>query len=114
MSSRIASTPLDPQALAMMIAGFRKPASGGLPWLNVAAYEKLAEMGADFVDFLGERLHEDVKMQHAILHCRDANALMQLQQAFIRTAIDQYTSQTGRVVGKTNELMAAMMLPTVD
>ncbi len=96
-----------------------KAAEAGFPplpaaWFSTEAIEKLGDMGAEYMDFLAERIREDVRAQHAILHCKDPADLRKVQEDFLRTAADQYAAQTGRMTELTNAFMAALMLPRID
>lgn len=71
---------------------------GALLGANSAWLESLGEMGAEFAGFLAERIKEDVKTQHEILHCRDIEEMQQVQARFMKTAIEQYQAETGKLV----------------
>lgn len=88
----------------------------GLPaaWFSMDAVEKLGDIGAEFMGFLAARIQEDVKTQHALLHCKDPVELRKVQEEFLQTAVDQYSAQAGRMTELTNAFLASMMLPPVD
>ena len=39
-------------------------------WLSTAWIESLADLGSEVTSFVADRIREDVKTQHAILHCK--------------------------------------------
>lgn len=82
--------------------------SGSLPWLHGAAADVLADMGAQWVQFVADRVREDVKTRQAILQCRNAAELAHIQEAFLQKAVDDYTAQTGRMVQGCAGFLTAM------
>ncbi|MCF2870401.1 phasin family protein [Octadecabacter sp. G9-8] len=60
--------------------------------------EAVSEMSAEVVQFVAERIKEDVKTQHEILHCRNAADLQHIQAQFLQKAMDQYQAETGKLV----------------
>ncbi|MCT8328863.1 phasin family protein [Albidovulum sediminis] len=113
-----AQTKADKQTSGQAGAGGQSPMAGftALPagWFSTEAIEKLGDMGAEYMDFLAERIREDVRTQHAILHCKDPADLRKVQEDFLKTAADQYAAQAGRMTELTNAFMAALMLPRID
>jgi hypothetical protein len=69
-----------------------------LTGMNTAWMEALGEMGTEVMTFLADRIQEDVRTQHMLLQCRDAGELQRIQAEFIRTAIEHYTAETGKLV----------------
>lgn len=65
---------------------------------NAAWIESLGKMSAEFASFVAERINEDVKAQHEMMHCHDASELQNIQGQFIQTALDQYQAETGKLV----------------
>lgn len=65
-------------------------AIGATPWL-----ESLTESGR----FIATRLEEDMKAQQALIACRTPEDVLRLQADYFRTALAQYSAETGRVVG---------------
>ena len=66
--------------------------------LGAAFVESMGQLNKEFVRFVGERLQEDVKTQHALMQCRDVGKLSEIQADFIKTAFDQYAAETGTMV----------------
>jgi len=83
-------------------------------WFATDAVEKLGDIGGEFMEFLTERIREDIKTQHAILHCKDAGELRKIQEDFLQTAVNQYSAQAGRMMELANAFLASMMLPRID
>jgi len=87
----------DPNVLNMLrdlqTAGFGTTAMMGTAWV-----EAMSDLGAEFVGFVAERVKEDVKTQHEILHAKDINEIQAIQAKFIQQAVDQYSAETGKMV----------------
>ena len=81
--------------------GFKTMSSMGIAWV-----EALSDMGSEVMSFVADRIKEDVKTQHKMLHCKDLGELQHIQAQFIQTAIDQYTAETGKLVQMSQELYA--------
>jgi len=108
------ATPDPAETWTRFLAAFPTATPGSVPWLNREAAEQMAEMGAEFVQFVSDRIREDVKTQHQLLHCKDAGEVARVQEAFLQTAVDQYTAQTGRMVERSTGLLATVMRGAED
>lgn len=71
---------------------------GPMRWMGTAWLEKMAEMNSEVASFVANRIREDVKTQHALLHCRTAQDLQKEQVAFLEKAFAQYTDETGKLI----------------
>lgn len=65
---------------------------------NTAWFEALSDMGSEVMTFLAERIQQDVDTQHKLLHCKNGHELQKIQAAFIQTALDQYSDETGKLL----------------
>lgn len=83
---------------------------GALTWMGTAWTEAMADLGSEVVSFMAERIREDVKTQHEILHCKTMTELQQAQAAFLERAYVQYTVETGKLVKMGTEVFP--QLPT--
>ena len=80
---------------------FMRPQQSGFGNLmggNAAWIESLGKMSAEFASFVAERINEDVKAQHEMMHCHDASELQKIQGQFVQTALDQYQAETDKLV----------------
>jgi len=92
--------PLD--ALAQLQeAGFGDMAGMSTVWM-----EALSDMGAEVASFVSDRIKEDVKAQHEMLHCKTAAELQHIQAQFIQKAMDQYQGETGKLVEMSTKAFA--------
>ncbi|MBT8457819.1 MAG: phasin family protein [Alphaproteobacteria bacterium] len=80
------------------LVDLQKAGFGGFVSLNAAWLESLGDMGAEFMSFLAERVKEDVKTQHEILHCKDISEAQKIQGDFVQKAIEQYQVETGKLM----------------
>ncbi len=76
---------------------------GTITQLGAAWAETMGELGTEVASFVAERIKEDVKTQHEILHCKDPAELQEIQARFLKTAFDQYTAETGKLVEMSQE-----------
>jgi hypothetical protein len=95
------------EAMAEAMAKFQQMGLKSMQWPGAEWMEKMSEMGSEWMHFLSERMQEDVEFQQKLLACKDASELHKLQADYVQTAIDQYTSETGRII----EMGSAAMTP---
>ncbi len=81
--------------------GFENFSAMGTTWA-----ETMSELGSEVVSFMAERIREDVKTQHEILHCKNIGDLQQIQTRFMQKAFEQYTAETGKLVEMSQTLFA--------
>lgn len=98
------SPEVSPDFRALQTFGFNNMTNFGTAWV-----EALSDMGSEVLTFVADRIKEDVKTQHEILHCDDMAKLQKIQAQFIQTAIDQYTAETGKLI-----TMSQQFLPKTD
>jgi hypothetical protein len=75
----------------------------GPVWLDA-----MMQMNNEIVNFVSERLKEDVKTQSELLHCNDLEGLQQAQLAYLEKAYVHYTVEAGKLIK-----MGMQMIPTV-
>ncbi len=73
-------------------------------WMSTAWLESLADLGSEITSFVAERIREDVKTQHAILHSKSLTELQHVQAQFMQRALDQYSAETGKLVEMSSEI----------
>ena len=88
----------EPADTVSAFADLQKTGFENLMGFGAAWSEAMSEISAEFATFLAERIREDVRTQHKILHCKDVGELQSIQAAFLQTAIDQYQSETGKLL----------------
>lgn len=80
------------------MSALREAGFGNMVGMSAAWFEAVGDMSAEFVSFVAERVKEDVKVQHQILHCKDAAELRHIQSQFLQKAVDQYQAETGKLI----------------
>ncbi|MFC3117953.1 phasin family protein [Jhaorihella thermophila] len=70
---------------------FRRCHGWGAEWAGAAG-----RMSGEFLQFMADRVKEDVRFQHSCLQCKSPQELQKLQAEFIQKAIDQYVAETGK------------------
>ncbi|MGB8622661.1 MAG: phasin family protein [Paracoccaceae bacterium] len=78
---------------------------GMMGLFGTAMMETMTRYSAEVAEFMSKRLQEDVKTQHEILHCRDMDRLAEIQSRFFKTAMEQYTAETGKLMKISNEAL---------
>ncbi|WP_386184763.1 phasin family protein [Sulfitobacter sp. MF3-043] len=71
---------------------------GNMMGMSKAWIESLSDLSAEMASFVAERIKEDVKTQHEILHCKNVGDIQRIQARFIQKAMDQYHDETGKLV----------------
>jgi len=86
---------------ALQSYGFKTMSGMGMAWA-----EAFSDMGSEVLSFVADRIKEDVKTQHRMLHCKDVSELQSIQAEFVQTAIDQYTAETGKLVKMSQDMFS--------
>ncbi|WP_299961306.1 phasin family protein [uncultured Roseobacter sp.] len=80
---------------------------GNMLGMSSAWIETMGDMGAEVASFVADRIKEDVKTQHEILHCKNMTELQAIQTEFVQKALDQYQAETGKLVEMGTKTFAA-------
>ena len=83
-----------------------------LTGMNTVWLEALNEMGSEVMTFVSDRIKEDVKTQHRLLHCKSPVELQAIQAEFLQDTIEQYQAETGKLINMSHKLFAAASTPT--
>ncbi|EEB82490.1 phasin family protein [Roseobacter sp. GAI101] len=76
----------------------QKAGFGSMMGMGTAWVEALSDMSAEMADFVAERIKEDVKVQHELLHCKNVANLQHIRGQYLQRAIDQYQAETSKLV----------------
>ena len=79
---------------------------GNMMGLSTVWAEAFGDMSSEFASFVADRVKEDVKTQHEILHCKSVGDLQQIQSQFIQKAIEQYQAETGKLFEMGTKMFA--------
>ena len=101
-STDTSSTPSE--SAAAILTGMQSAGMGSLAWLGTTWIERMSDVTAEWLDFVTDRIKEDVATQHQILHCKDVADLQKIQIAFFQRAVEQYQAETGKLVEMSSKL----------
>jgi hypothetical protein len=93
---------------------FEDAGLGPMRWMGTAWLDAIADMNSELVTFVADRIQEDVKTQHALLHCKSAEDLQKAQLAFLEKAYQQYTDETGKLVKMGLDMLPNAQAETKD
>lgn len=72
-------------------------ATAAMMAINPLASRAWLSFMSESARFLTQRLHQDMDVQKAMMACKSPTELLQLQSAFLKTAMDQYTDYATRI-----------------
>ena len=64
----------------------------------------MGQMQRDYLTFIGERMRKDIEIAKRMAECRDVQAAMELQTAFVETARDDYLEEAQKLLAMGREL----------
>ena len=80
---------------------------GMLSALNPAATKAWLDLMQESARFMTTRLQHDVETQKALLACKSPSELMEVQTAFFKTAVAQYSDYTTRLYTNAEQTAAS-------
>lgn len=102
-------TEMDDTSTLAAISKLQEAGLGNMLGMSTVWFEAMGEMSAEVASFIADRIKEDVKTQHDILHCKNIADLQHIQAEFIQKAIDQYQVETGKLVEMSKSAFAPKM-----
>ena len=87
-----------PKTADDIIAKMQKEGLGNLAELNTAVLESFGDMSTEMAKFIAQRIEEDVRVQHELLHCKSLNEAQQIQMNFLEQAFRQYQEGAARML----------------
>ena len=82
---------------------------GAAAWMSAGMMETLTALGNEVMAFVTARIAEDMKTQHALLTCKDMAEAQRIQVEFVKTALEHYTAETGKLVQLGAGVMTSAM-----
>jgi len=67
-------------------------------WLGTKFVDTWFEVGEEMFAFTADRIREDIKTQHEILHCKSPMDLQKVQAGYVKKALSDYRNHSGRLV----------------
>ncbi len=92
------TSPLEPEKIMQTLTDAQTAGLGSLSWLGTKWVETMSDVGAEWLGFVADRVKEDVKTQHELLHAKDIGEVQHIQAQFLQKAMDDYRDETGRIV----------------
>ncbi|MEL6887236.1 MAG: phasin family protein [Pseudomonadota bacterium] len=86
------------------VAAMQDQAMKSMSQMGLAWVEGMSDLGSEVLSFVADRIKQDVKTQHKMLHCKSVNELQHIQAEFIQTAIEDYTAETGKLVQMSHDI----------
>ncbi len=108
MAKKTQDTSIADQAIATgeaVLQQIEDAGLGPLRWMGTNWIEAFADLNAEVVSFVADRVREDVQTQHKILHCKTADELQQTQVEFLEKAYSQYTAETGKLIRMSMDML---------
>ena len=94
--------------------GTQKLSAMGLPFaVGTMAVQAWADMGAEAVRFVWDRMQQDIKIQQSMLACASLEELRQVQSEFFTAAREQYAAEAGKMLALMRKGVSGLtVLPT--
>ena len=89
---------LEPEKIFETLTHAQTAGLGSLSWLGTKWLETMSDVGAEWLSFVAERVKEDVKTQHNLLHAKNLGEIQHIQAQFLQKAMDDYRAETGKIV----------------
>lgn len=67
-------------------------------WLGTKFVEAWLDAGEEMFAFTADRIRDDIKTQHEILHCKSPIDLQKVHADYVKRALSDYRNHTGRLV----------------
>ena len=98
MSKSTKTSPPEPESIFQTLTDVQTAGLGSLTWLGKKWGETLGEVGAEWLSFVADRVREDVRTQHELLHAKNAADMQSIQAQFLQKALDDYGEESGKIV----------------
>lgn len=98
-------------ATDQMMSLFEEWQNAGLAawaWTNPSLLQQMSEINSEVVQFVSDRIRQDVQFQQELMKCRDPAEFRELQGQFLKDAFDQYSAETGKLVQMNQAALKAM------
>jgi hypothetical protein len=83
------------------------------PWaVGSIALQAWADVGAEAVRFVWDRLQQDIETQQAMLVCTSLDQIRAIQAEFFRAAQEQYTTEAGKMLDMMGKATTAGLAAT--
>jgi hypothetical protein len=76
----------------------QQQALGSMERASTSILTGVSEMQKEIAGFVSERIRQDLETQHELLSCRTMGELREVQTRFLRTTIDQYSTEATKLI----------------
>lgn len=97
---------LEPEKIFQTLTNAQTAGLGSLSWLGTKWLETMSDVGAEWLSFVANRVKEDVKTQHELLHATNIGEVQHIQAQFLQKAMDDYRDETGKIVEFCSKAMS--------
>lgn len=97
---------LEPEKIFQTLTSAQTAGLGSLSWLGTKWVETMSDVGAEWLSFVADRVKEDVKTQHQLLHAKNVGEVQHIQAQFLQKAMDDYRDETGKLVEFCSQAMS--------
>jgi hypothetical protein len=73
---------------------------------GAAFFNGLTHLQSEVVDFVAERIRQDVETQAQLLSCRTYEDVRDVQSRFFKTAMEQYAAEATKLMKISTEMLA--------
>ena len=100
------ASPLEPESVMKTLTDAQSSGLGSLSWLGTKWIETMSDVGAEWLSFVADRVKEDVKTQHELMHAKNIGEVQHIQAQFLQKAMDDYHDETGKIVEFCSQAMS--------
>jgi hypothetical protein len=97
---------LEPREIFQPLTNAQTAGLGSLSWLGTKWVETMSDVGAEWLSFVAERVKEDVKTQHELLHAKNIGEVQHFQAQVSAKGYDDYRDETGKIVEFCSQAMS--------
>jgi len=90
---------------AQQAASLPQTALAGVGSAGTAVAENVARVRQQVAEFVADRIRQDLEVQSELLGCRNIEQLGAVQSKFFRNAVDQYVTESARMLSLGTEMM---------
>ena len=80
------------------VTGVFNEGVGNMTGMNAAFFESFGDLSAQMAKFFAQRIEEDVKVQHDLLHCKNLQEVQHIQMQFFENAFKQYQENSAKMM----------------
>jgi hypothetical protein len=87
------------------VTALQQEAAETVEHAGAALLEGVSKVQQEIAQFVSTRIREDIEAQQQFLRCRSLDDVREVQIRFFKTAMDQYSAETARLMKLGSEIM---------